>query len=102
MYPLGEQFAVDYTKAKCDGKAVVQGNNYRFSILTERVIRLEFSPSGQFNDKPTQIIRRRKLGLPDFSVSQDANILQIDTKYFTLFYIKDNLLLELLLILCII
>ena len=90
MYPLGEQFAVDYTKAKCDGKAVVQGNNYRFSILTERVIRLEFSPSGQFNDKPTQIIRRRKLGLPDFSVSQDANILQIDTKYFTLFYIKGQ------------
>ena len=66
MYPLGKQFEVDYTKAVSDKKAVAQGPNYRISVITERIIRLEFSPNGQFNDKPTQLIKRRNVGIPDF------------------------------------
>ena len=38
MYPLGKQFEVDYTKAVSDKKAVVQGPNYRISVITERII----------------------------------------------------------------
>lgn len=90
MYPLGRQFEVDYTKAKSDKKAIVQGTNYRISVITERVVRLEFSAVGQFNDRPTQLIRRRNVGLPDFSVRQDANIVEISTKYFSLSYIKGQ------------
>ena len=90
MYPLGKQFEVDYTKAKSDKKLVVQGANYRISVITERVVRLEFSPNGQFNDRPTQLIRKRNVGLPDFSIRQDANILELTTKYFSLTYIKGQ------------
>ncbi len=90
MYPLGKQFEVDYSKSASDKKVVVQGDNYRFSIITERVVRLEFSPSGQFNDKPTQLIKNRQVGLPDFSVRQDANVVEITTKYFSLNYIKGQ------------
>lgn len=90
MYPLGKQFEVDYTKAKSDQKAIVQGANYRITVITERVVRLEFSPSGQFNDRPTQLIRKRNVGLPDFSVRQDASILEVTTKYFSLSYIKGQ------------
>ena len=90
MYPLGKQFEVDYSRAASDKKVVVQGANYRFSIITERVVRLEFSPSGQFNDRPTQLIKNRHIGLPDFSVRQDANIVEITTKYFSLNYIKGQ------------
>ena len=63
MYPLGKQFEVDYTKAKSDGKAIILGNNYRISVITERVVRLEYSPNGQFNDRPTQLIKKRNVGL---------------------------------------
>lgn len=90
MYPLGKQFEIDYTKAKCDKKTVVQGNNYRISIITERVVRLEFSPTGQFNDRPTQLIKRRNVGLPDFYVRQDENVVEITTKYFALNYVKGQ------------
>ncbi len=90
MYPLGKQFEVDYTKAKSDDKAMLSGNNYRISIISERIVRLEFSPSGQFIDRPTQLVRNRNIGLADFSVQQDANILQITTKYFVLNYIKGQ------------
>ena len=56
MYPLGKQFEVDYTKAVSDRKAVVQGANYRISVISERIVRLEFSPNGKFNDRPTQLV----------------------------------------------
>ncbi len=90
MYPLGKQFEVDYTKAKSDGKVIVQGGNYRLSVISERIVRLEFSPNGQFIDRPTQLIKKRNIGLPDFSVRQDANIVEITTKYYSLNYIKGQ------------
>ena len=90
MYPLGRQFEVDYTKAKSDVKAIVQGKTFRISVISERIIRLEYSPSGQFIDRPTQLVKKRNLGLPDFSVRQDANIVEVSTKYFVLNYIKNQ------------
>ena len=90
MYPLGRQFEVDYAKAKSDNKAVIQGDNYRLSVISARIVRLEFSPTGQFLDKPTQLIKRRNIGLPDFSVRQDATVLELTTKYYSLTYIKGQ------------
>lgn len=90
MYPLGKQFEVDYTKAKSDTKAIVQGSKYRISLISERIVRLEYSADGKFNDRPTQLIKKRNIGLPDFSVRQDNNILEITTKYFILNYIKER------------
>ena len=90
MYPLGKQFEVDSTKAKSDKKSIVIGNNYRISVITERVVRLEFSPTGQFVDAPTQLIKKRRVGLPDYYIRQDANIVEVTTKYFALSYIKGQ------------
>ena len=90
MYPLGRQFTVDNIKAISDKKAIFAGNNYRISIISERVIRLEYSVSGQFVDKPTQLVKKRNLGLPDFSIRQDTHLVEISTKYFTLTYIKGQ------------
>lgn len=90
MYPLGKQFEVDSHKAKSDKKAIVLGANYRISVITERVIRLEYSPNGQFVDAPTQLIKKRRVGIPDFFIRQDANIVEVTTKYFALSYIKGQ------------
>ena len=90
MYPLGKQFEVDYTRAKSDDKTIIKGKNYRFTVITERIIRLEYSPSGTFVDCPTQLIVRRNLGFPEFQVKQDAQFLEITTKYFQLTYVKQQ------------
>lgn len=90
MYPLGKQFEVDYTKTKCNSKNVIQGKFFRVSVITERVIRLEYSPSGQFIDRPTQLVLRRDIGPVNFSVRQDSNLLEITTKYFSLVYVKEK------------
>ena len=90
MYPLGKQFEVDYTRAKSDDKTIIKGKNYRFTVITERIIRLEYSPGGTFVDCPTQLIVRRNLGFPEFQVKQDAQFLEITTKYFQLTYVKQQ------------
>ena len=90
MYPLGIQFEVDAKKAKSDKKAIILGSKYRISVITERVVRLEYSSNGQFVDAPTQLIKKRRVGLPDFFVRQDSNIVEVTTKYFSLSYIKEQ------------
>lgn len=90
MYPLGRQFEIDNAKAKSDNKAVIQGSKFRISLISERIVRLEYSPDGKFNDRPTQLVRRRNIGLPDFSVRQDTNLVEITTKYFILTYVKER------------
>ena len=63
MYPIGKQFEVDYTRVKCNDKASFKGKFYRISVLSDRVVRLEYSPSGQFVDRPTQLVLRRDIAL---------------------------------------
>ena len=88
MYPLGKQFEVDYSRAKSDDKTTVKGNNFRITVITERIVRLEYSPSGAFVDRPTQLVVRRNLGYPEFQVHQDGQYVEITTKYFHLVYAK--------------
>ena len=90
MYPLGKHFEIDYSKAKCDKKCILEGNNYRISVISERIVRLEFSPDGKFLDKPTQLVKKRNIGIPDFSVRQDKHVMEVTTKYFVLTYLKGK------------
>ena len=90
MYPLGNQFIIEDNRSKALPGAVVQGNNFRISILSERLIRLEFSPSGTFVDRPTELVIRRDFGLAEFKAQQDPYTIQIISRYFTLTYLKNK------------
>ena len=90
MYPLGKQFVFNNEKSKSDSKSIIKGHNYRISVISDRIVRLEYSPSNNFNDRPTELVRKRNIGFPSFSVQQDENILQMTSKYFTLSYVKGQ------------
>ena len=90
MYPLGEQFILDYKKAKSDPKVCVTGAKYRISVLSERVVRIEYNPNGIFVDSPTELVVNRNLGVAPFTLRHVNNILEIDTKYFRLSYVKEQ------------
>ena len=89
MYPLGKQFEIDVNKAKSDDKCTYKGNHYRITILSERLVRLEYSPSGVFVDLPSQFAINRSFMLPEYQTKQDAKFLEIRTKYFRLTYLKE-------------
>ena len=73
MYKIGEQFIVDYESAKVNPKCVVMGRNYRITVMTERLVRLEYNENGNFLDRPTQFAWHRDLGITDFKIKQHYN-----------------------------
>ncbi len=89
MYPLGKQFEVDTAKGIADEKCIFKGKKYRITVLTERLVRLEYNEAGLFVDAPSQLVQNRYLGYPQFEVRQDAKFLEIKTAYFQLTYVKE-------------
>lgn len=89
MYDLGLQFHFNLEQAKANPAAIIKGNNYRFTVLTERLIRIEYSSTGVFVDTPTQLVLCRNFAVPKFEVNQDSKYLEISTRYFKLAYTKD-------------
>ena len=69
---------------------VIIGKKYRFTVLTDRLIRLEYNPKGIFEDRPSQRVIYRKFPKVNFQVSHSELLLQIVTSYFTLDYVKEK------------
>lgn len=90
MYELGDCFKFDLNKSKANQECVFKGNKYRVTVLTERLVRLEYNESGIFEDYPTELIWYRNFPKPQFTVEENNKILNIKTKYFELSYLKDK------------
>ena len=90
MNPMDEHFKPNYENAKSKKEAVFQGAHYRITVLTERLVRLEFSKNGGFFDDLTEQVINRNFPVPEFKVSQDDKYLEITTSYFMLKYQKEK------------
>ena len=64
----------------------IVGAWYRFTLLGERFLRLEYDPDGKFEDRPSQIILERSLPAPEFSVTDDGKTLVLETAKYRLIY----------------
>ncbi len=89
MYDLGKQFKVDASKLLANPDCIFQGDKYRITILTERLVRLEYNEKGDFVDTASPLVINRVFKKPDFSVREDTIILELETKYFNLSYVKN-------------
>ncbi len=90
MYKLGDYFAPDYQDAMANPNFVIQGKTYRFTILSDVLIRLEYNENGKFEDRPTALAFCRNFAEPKFRLKQDNNFLEITTSYFKLYYKKEK------------
>ncbi len=67
--------------SKTDDKFVYIKNNVRFSVLTSRLLRVEYDKKGLFTDEPTQSIICRNFDKPEFKVVEDGDkVIIITTK----------------------
>lgn len=66
----------------------VVGDHYRFTVITTRLIRLEYDETGQFEDGTTQAVIDRAFAEPSCTVTRDQQgfAIQIDTTAFHLYY----------------
>ncbi|MDY6873773.1 MAG: glycoside hydrolase family 31 protein, partial [Chloroflexota bacterium] len=73
-----------YATAKPD--AIVQHGSARFTLLTSQLIRMEYAPSEQFEDRATQVVWNRDFPVPAFSHRIDGDQLTIKTDKLLLSY----------------
>jgi len=90
MYNLGEYFKLDISRAKANEENILKGKKYRFTVLSERLIRFEYSETGEFIDNLTEFAWYRNFPKCEFSVKEDDKYLEITTKYFKVEYQKDR------------
>ncbi|MBR1872052.1 MAG: DUF5110 domain-containing protein [Bacteroidales bacterium] len=99
---LGERELRNAPEAKGDdpvanADAVVTTGNARFTVLTSRLIRMEWAQDGVFEDRATLGVVNRRLPVPKFTVKRSGKKLTIKTDDLTLTYKgeavfdKDNL-----------
>ena len=76
--------------SSADEKAIVQGEKYRFTLLSDKVIRMEYSPQGHFVDAETQIVLNRRFPVPEYHVNEREEKLEIVTRYLVLTYNRQS------------
>ena len=67
-------------------ESMVELHTVRFSVLTPRLIRLEYNPTGKFEDRPSQIFWYRQQNIPNYNSRVYENKIQIETDYLSLNY----------------
>lgn len=73
-------------RSRANPAAIVTGPNVRFTVLTDRILRLEYSPTNQFEDRPSQAFWYREQDIPPFDSTSSAEVITIDTDALTLQY----------------
>ena len=71
-------------------ESMIQGENYRITVLTESLLRLEYSRDGIFEDRATQTVINRDFPVPVFKVSETKEELKIFTSALELTYNKKE------------
>ena len=74
----------------CAPESLVKGKNFRIAVLTSRLLRLEYSETGCFEDRPTQFAINREFPVPQFSVYDTGSGLELQTEHLSLYYDKKS------------
>ncbi len=84
------RFGLNYNNAISKNDAIYKGIKYRITVLSEILVRLEYSESGTFEDRPTELARFRDFDVPRVIVTEDEKKLILKTSYFELIYEKER------------
>ena len=78
------------TEGHAEDAAIIQGEKYRFTVLTEEMIILEYCEDGKFEDRATQCVIDRKFKVPEYQVIENEESLEIITDKIHLVYNKQK------------
>lgn len=78
--------ATDELNPIADSAAVVTSGRARFTVLTDRMIRIQYSVGEKFEDRATFAVINRRLPLVDYRTREEGGYLYIETSALTLRY----------------
>ena len=87
---INEKFKPNLEAALSDSKVVFKGKNYRITVLSETLLRLEYDDAGKFEDRPTEFAQFRNFEVPKFEKQENETLLVLQTEFFRLQYIKER------------
>ncbi len=73
-------------RPKALAENIVSGKNYRFTVLTDRLLRLEFDECGVFEDRASQSVFYRDFPKCDFTANVSEGVLTLETAELILTY----------------
>ena len=73
-------------RPQADPRAVIRGETYRITLLTSRLLRLEYEADGAFRDTATQMALCREFPVPGYTVSESERGLTVETEHIRLRY----------------
>ena len=82
---IPEHFQISF-RPIANPAAVVGAPGVRFSVLTSQLIRVEYSPTDRFEDRPSQVFWYRDQPVPPFEVQRTPDRLIITTEHLRLTY----------------
>ena len=74
------------TNGACKEQAVIKGDQYRITLLTPSLVRLEYSENGDFEDRATQSVINRDFDVPQYTVEKSADGIVVETEKLKLTY----------------
>ncbi len=80
----------NYENSISKNDSIIKGEKFRITVLSEVLLRLEYSETGKFEDRPTELAMFRNFEVPRFIKKEDENFLSIETNYFRLEYQKEK------------
>lgn len=86
---ISEQFKVTF-KPMANSGAVIEGERYRISFLTSRLIRLEYEENGCFEDHASQAFWYREQEVPALKIKETEDIIEASTEHLRLRYVKNQ------------
>jgi alpha-glucosidase (family GH31 glycosyl hydrolase) len=89
MNPIPPHFKL-HTHPVADPKAVVSVGNARFTLLTSRLVRMEYNPEARFEDRPSQVFWHRLQPVPLFESRLTGDQFEIITPHLHLQYRSGN------------
>ena len=79
MYQLGEQFQLQQADGIANNKAVLKGTKYRITVLSDILVRLEYSENGTFEGRPTTCVWKRNIPYPQHQEKGSERSIEIIT-----------------------
>ena len=84
---MGKDYKLDL-RPLARPESVITGPDYRITVLTDRLVRLEYQREGRFVDVPTQRAICREFPAVKFRLLETADSLEIATEHLHLYYDK--------------
>ena len=76
--------------SEANPKAIVTIGQARFTVLTQRLLRMEWAADGKFEDNPSFVFLNRRLPVPRFTAKRNGQQLTLDTQALHLTYSAEG------------